>query len=218
MSEREHIGQQAQEFCEGLWQQGDYWDFERSEYEQARCARLLRLLEGRRYSQVLEIGCGAGYFTRLLEPLADRIVAMDIAPTAIQRATALQVDRQRVDFRVANVMDYTWQADGPWDLIVFNDTICYLGWLYPFFDIAWLAAQLFATTRDCGYLLMANTMDAEHDKLLLPYITRTYRDLFRNVGFRLATEEIFRGTKNSVDFEILISLFVKSPETACTTS
>src|SRR5262245_56422110 len=74
MSEKALIGQKAQEFCDGLWQQGDFWDFEHSEYERARCARLLTLLDGRRYARALEIGCGAGYFTRLLAGLADQIV------------------------------------------------------------------------------------------------------------------------------------------------
>jgi hypothetical protein len=55
-------------------------------------------------------------------------------------------------------------------------------------------------------------MDEVSDKLLLPYITRTYRDLFLNVGYRLEAEEIFRGTKNGIDFEILISLLAKAPE------
>ena len=55
-------------------------------------------------------------------------------------------------------------------------------------------------------------MDEVGDKLLLPSLIRTYRDLFLHVGYRLEAEEIFRGTKNGVDFEILLSLFTKAPE------
>lgn len=214
MSEREHIGQRVQNFCEDLWRQGDFWDFERSDFEKARCARLITTLEGRRYSRVLEIGCGAGYFTRMLARLADQVVALDIAPSAIQRAQALVRELPTVSFRVANVMDYTWQADGPWDLVVFNDTICYLGWQYPFFDVAWLASQLYATTQTGGRLLMANTMDEVTDKLLLPYITRTYRDLFRNVGYQIENEQVFRGTKNGIEYKVLISLYAKAQQAA----
>jgi len=57
-------------------------------------------------------------------------------------------------------------------------------------------------------------MHEGNDKLLLPYITRTYRDLFLNVGYRLEREEIFPGTKNGVDYEILISLFTKIQDVA----
>lgn len=212
MSERALIGQQVREFCDGLWQRGDFWDFETSEYERARCARLFTMLDGRRYARALEIGCGAGYFTHLLAGLADQVVAFDIAPAAIARARMLGADLKTVEFRVANAMDYEWRADGPWDLVVFSDAMCYLGWLYSFFDVAWFASELFAATRSGGRFLLANTMDEVGDKLLLPYIIRTYRDLFLNVGYRLETEEIFHGTKNGVDFEILISLCVKPPE------
>jgi SAM-dependent methyltransferase len=208
MIERELIGQKAQAFCEDLWQRGDFWNFEHSAYEQARCERLVALLDDRRYARVLEIGCGAGYFTRFLSHLADHIVAFDIAPAAIARARARSIEGATVDFRVANIMDYTWREDGPWDLIVFCDTICYLGWLYSFFDVAWLAAELFAATCRGGRLLLANSMDEVEDKLLLPHIIRTYRDLFLNAGYELETEEIFRGTKNGVDYEILMSLLI----------
>jgi hypothetical protein len=55
-------------------------------------------------------------------------------------------------------------------------------------------------------------MDEQYDKLLLPSIIRTYRDLFLNVGFGLAREEIFSGTKAGVRFDVLISLFEKPLE------
>jgi hypothetical protein len=55
-------------------------------------------------------------------------------------------------------------------------------------------------------------MDAQYDKLLLPYIIRTYRDLAVNVGFRPLREEVFTGTKHDVRFDVLISLFEKPQE------
>jgi hypothetical protein len=94
---------------------------------------------------------------------------------------------------VANAMEYNFSDGGPLDLVLCSETICYLGWLYSFFDIAWFAAELFAATRSGGRFLLTNT----------------YRDLFLNVGYRIETEEIFHGTKNGVDFEILISLLKK---------
>jgi hypothetical protein len=59
---------------------------------------------------------------------------------------------------------------------------------------------------------MANAMDAQYDKLLLPFVIRTYRDLFLNVGCRLVREETFSGTKHDVRFDVLISLFEKPLE------
>jgi predicted TPR repeat methyltransferase len=212
MTERELVDQKIRTFMDNLWERGDPWDFESSAYERDRCVQLLKMLEGRSYARVLEIGCGAGYLTRLLVPHADQIVALDISQTAIDRARALSTGQTDVDFRVANIMDYKPQADGPWDLIVFSDTMCYLGWLYPFFDVAYLAVQLFDATRSGGRLMLANSMGENDDWLLRPWLTRTYRDLFVNVGYTIEAEEVYKATKKCVDFEVLMTLYRKLPE------
>jgi SAM-dependent methyltransferase len=207
MSDRTLVNEKAEAFFEDLWKRGDPWKLETSEFERAKYESEIATLRDRRYARVLEIGCGAGCFTRSLARIADQVVAIDISPTAIARARATGVDS--VDFRIANIMDYNPRPEGPWDLVVMNETICYLGWLYSFFDVAWLAAELFAATRDSGRLLMANTCGGVDDYLLLPWIIRTYHDLFLNVGYQLESEEIFRGTKDGADIEVLISLFGK---------
>jgi len=214
MSERQQADQQARDFFQGLWTQGDHWDFDTSDYEKDRLTSLITMLQGRRYPRVLEIGCGSGHFTRLLADVADQILALDIAPAAIERARASYGGPATVDFRVANVMTYKPGPDGPWDLVVMTETVCYLGWLYPFFDVAWLAAEIFTATRAGGRLLLANTLGEVNDALLLPWIIRTYHDLFRNVGYQLETEEIFKGTKKGVIFEALTSLFIKTSDRA----
>jgi SAM-dependent methyltransferase len=212
MAERTCIDQQARQFFEDLWQRGDYWEFDYSEFEQKRFARLLALLNGQRYARVLEIGCGAGAFTHHLAHLADYVLALDISPTAIEQARTIRPDCTMVHFRQANVMEYDVRAEGPWDLIVFSDTMCYLGWLYSFFDVGWLVSQLFAATRSGGYCLFANAMGNFGDMLLLPWLIHTYRDLFRNVGYRTASEEIFCSTKHGVPIETLITLFTRVAE------
>ncbi len=71
MSERTLIAQKAQVFFEDLWKRGDPWKFETSEFEQAKYDREITILRGRRYPRALEIGCGAGAFTRRLAREAD---------------------------------------------------------------------------------------------------------------------------------------------------
>ena len=210
MAERTLLDQQAQGFFEELWQRGDHWEFDSSAFEQARYARLMALLAGRRYAHVLELGCGSGSFTQPLAGLADHVVALDISPTAIARACALWTGPATVDFRQANIMEYDLQAEGPWDLVVISDTMCYLGWLYSFFDVSWFASQIFAATRVGGHCLFANCMGEFGDMLMLPWLTRTYQSLLRNVGYHLAVEEVFRGTKYGVTIEVLMSLFRKN--------
>jgi SAM-dependent methyltransferase len=212
VTERELVSRKAEAFFEDLWRQGDPWEFQTSNFERDKYARQLAILQGRRYARVLEIGCGNGCFTRLITGIADRVVALDISPTAIAQARQAAARSEATDFRIANIMDYDPRAEGPWDLVIMSETICYLGWLYSLFDVAWLACQLLSATSAGGRLLMANTCGGVEDYLLRPWIIRTYRDLFLNVNYRLEAEEIFHGTKNGVDIEVLISLFVKPSE------
>jgi SAM-dependent methyltransferase len=214
MTERATIASKAYSFFNDLWTHGDPWGLETSDFERARYARLIAMLDQPRYPRVLEIGCGAGAFTRLLAPLADRLLALDVSSEAIARAQRIQVGPDHVEFRVANVMDYRVKEEGPWDLIVLSETIYFLGWLYSFFDVSWLAGELCAATRVGGQVLLANTQMGMSHPLLLPWIIRTYRDLFLNVGYELRNEEIFRSQKNGVTLEVLISLFCKADAVA----
>src|SRR4051812_26252665 len=60
------------------------------------------LLHGR----VLVPGCGLGHDARWLAAHGCEVVAVDIAPLAIERAKALDPDH-RIDFRLANLFDLT---------------------------------------------------------------------------------------------------------------
>jgi SAM-dependent methyltransferase len=212
--ERERIAAKARSFFDELWARGDPWDLESSQFERARYGRLLAALDPSRYGRVLEIGCGAGAFTRLLAPRAGFLLALDVSTTAIAAAQSAFADLPQVEFRAANIMDFTPRQEGPWDLIVMSETIYYLGWLYSFFDVCWLAGELFESTRPGGQLLLANTRGDIGDPLLLPAIIGTYRHLFLNVGYGLKSEEIFRGEKNGVNLEVMISLYQKSSAAA----
>jgi hypothetical protein len=45
--------------------------------------------------------------------------------------------------------------------------------------------------------------------LLLPWIIRTYHDLFVNVGYVVQSEQMFRGEKDGANIEVLVSVFDK---------
>ena len=209
MKEPNATHEKAQSFFEDLWKRGDPWELETSEFEQAKYADEISILAGRRYGRALEIGCGIGSFTRLLTGPCDSILALDISPTAIARAHERGL--HAVEFREQNIMHFDLERERPWDLIVLNETIYYLGWLYSFFDVAWLATQLFDATATSGRLLMANTCGGLTNYLLRPPIIRTYHDLFVNVGYKTTAESTFRGVKNGVEIETLISVFSKLP-------
>jgi 2-polyprenyl-3-methyl-5-hydroxy-6-metoxy-1,4-benzoquinol methylase len=201
---------EATQFFEDLWSRGDPWSLETSPYEDHRYRVLLDSLADRHYEKVLEIGCGAGAFTRRLATKANSICAIDISETAINRARAIPFALgAAINYQVADVMQYDIASDAPFDLIVMAETIYYLGWLHSFFDVGWLAHQLFEATRDDGHLLLSNTRSVSADYLLRPWLIRTYHDLFANTGFQLEVEHIYADDKDDTEFEVLTSRFCK---------
>jgi malonyl-CoA O-methyltransferase len=73
----------------------------------------------RRYTSILELGCGTGKNTRLLIQRADRVVALDFSEGMITRARA-KLRADSVLFAVANLTQ-TWPcADQSIDLVVCN--------------------------------------------------------------------------------------------------
>ncbi|HEY7321096.1 MAG TPA: SAM-dependent methyltransferase [Candidatus Binatia bacterium] len=213
MDDREQIRRKAESFFNDLWLRGDPWELETSDWEHQRYSRLLALLDKPRYGRVLEIGCGAGTFTRRLAERADQVLALDVSSEAIARAKTAQCDLKQVEFRAGNIMDYNFRESEPWDLIVLSETIYFLGWLYSFFDVSWLASELFEATRPGGETLLANTQFETGEPLLRTPIIRTYRDLFLNVGYELTAETILAGEKHGAPLEVLISLFGKTKST-----
>jgi 2-polyprenyl-3-methyl-5-hydroxy-6-metoxy-1,4-benzoquinol methylase len=206
MTDREEICRKAQSFFDDLWRHGDPWELETSNWEHERYARLMAVLDQPRYGRVLEIGCGAGTFTRRLAGLADKVLALDVSSEAIGRAQAAQSDLRQVEFRVGNIMDYNFREEEPWDLIVMSEMVYFLGWLYSFFDVAWVASEIFEATRPGGQMLLANTQFETGEPLLRPSIIRTYRDLFLNVGYEVSAEKSFPGEKHGVQLELVFSL------------
>lgn len=204
-SDREATGARARSFFERLWADTDPWQLDTSELDQRRYQRQLELLNGRRYARALEIGCAGGSFTHRLSSLCDELVAIDISEQAISRAHHAGVGAG-TELRVANVMEMDLEAEGTWDLVVLSETAYYLGWLYPMFDVGWLAHSLFEATRPKGRLLLVNSISTD-EGIMSPWLIRTYRDLFRNAGYEVEAEEAMHGTKESVEFEIRLALF-----------
>jgi 2-polyprenyl-3-methyl-5-hydroxy-6-metoxy-1,4-benzoquinol methylase len=210
MIDRNRADAEAREFFDRLWSRGDPWDLETHPFERAKYDAQIDLLDadrgpGMRYGRTLEIGCAAGAFTRRLAQRCESVVGLDIAQPAIALARE-RTAAANVQYLRQNVMDWQDGLAGDWDLVVCAETMCYLGWLYSFFDVAWLAHCLFEGMRPGGRLLLANTCGGVEDYLLRPWIIRTYHDLFRNAGFAVLQDTVFRGSKNGADIEALLTL------------
>ena len=81
-------------------------------------------------------------------------------------------------------MELDVEREGMWDLVVLAETAYYLGWLYPMFEIGWLAHSLHEATRSGGRLLLANTISHD-DGIMSPWLIRSYADIFSHVGYEV---------------------------------
>lgn len=196
---------------EDVWRHGEYWDLDAA-LDSASRDRQFAAVADRRYGRALEIGCGAGAFTERLAELTDDLLAIDIAPTAIEAARARGVERPGVRLAAADIMSFDVTA-APWDLVVMSETIYCLGWAYPFYDVAWMLRQLATTQPPGGRLLMANTYGRGRDRTLEPWLIDAYLDLVSRVGYTLEHREIVRGLKGGTEYEIALTRFT-TPVTA----
>lgn len=64
----------------------DPWDFEHSDYEQAKFAATRAALSRTHYTSAFELGCGNGQLVRHLVDICDRYTGMDAVAIAIEAA------------------------------------------------------------------------------------------------------------------------------------
>lgn len=205
--DRDEILRSIAEEFEERWAAGDPWAADEDEAIHAgrKHDLQMRLLSDRRYGRVVEVGCGNGNLTAGLAGLADAVLSLDIAPSAISRARQA-VTAPHATFREANAVTFDYVEEGPWDLITVVEAIYCFGWLYPMFDVAWMARQMVESLAPGGRLLLTNTYGADRDFLLHPYLIDTYRDLFRNAGLHVLREEVLQPESSDV-LPALVTLF-----------
>lgn len=100
----------------------DPWSYE-SPSQRERYARSMRLLEtaGPRFVRCLEIGCAEGRFTEMLAARCQVLEAVDVSPTAVERARARCRRFANVRFGTFDLMKGS--LDGRFDLITAMDVI-----------------------------------------------------------------------------------------------
>lgn len=209
--DRREIHRMMREEYESRWSAGDPWAGQGPldvELTARKNALQGEFLASRRYRRAIEVGCGNGNLTPTLAAICDSVLSIDIAASALARAREACRELGNVEFREENAVPFEYVDHGPWDLITLVETVYSLGWLYPLFDIAWMAAQMAESLAPGGRVLLTNTYGAEKDYLLRPYLIDTYRDLFRNVGLEIVREEVLRPADPDA-LPALITLFAR---------
>ncbi|MBF4630600.1 PIG-L family deacetylase [Clavibacter michiganensis subsp. phaseoli] len=102
----------------------DPWRVQTRWYERRKRLATLAALPDERYGRALEIGCSIGVTTAGLAERVDELLAVDVAPTAVERARARLADAPHVRLEVRDV-GADW-PDGAFDLVVMSEVGYYL--------------------------------------------------------------------------------------------
>ena len=128
----------------------DPWDFAGSAYEIAKYDQTLAALPRPRFACGLEVGCSIGVQTRRLAQRCDRLLALDVAPSAVARARSRCADLPHVTVREAQA-PRDWPP-GTYDLIVLSEVLYFLDRN----DLAGLARLVLGSLRPEGVVLLVN--------------------------------------------------------------
>jgi trans-aconitate methyltransferase len=101
----------------------DPWGFRDRWYEQRKRALTLALLPEPRYATAYEPGCSIGVLTQELAERCDRLLATDLAASAVSAARLRCAHLPHVRVDQASVSDW---PEGPFDLVVLSELVYYL--------------------------------------------------------------------------------------------
>jgi SAM-dependent methyltransferase len=103
----------------------DPWGFQTNPYEQDKYARSVDVLRrDRPFASGLEVGCSIGVLTRMLAPLCDALLGLDVVDQALADASQRCADQPWVRFARMRAPD-EW-PEGRFDLIVLSEVLYFL--------------------------------------------------------------------------------------------
>lgn len=128
----------------------DPWNFETSDYERAKYGATLEALPKRRYRCACELGCSIGVFTHMLARRCDRLLAVDVSDTALDRARVRCKNDANVLFTQVDLIER--YPDGWFDLT----TICEIGYYFSESDLEKLCRNVSAHSMPGANVLLVH--------------------------------------------------------------
>ncbi len=149
------------EFFETMYaEREDPWEFASSQYERDRYAAIVRALGNRRYRRAFEPGCSIGILTPQLAAFCDRVEAMDISPTAVERARLRCEALPNVQILCGSLPETIPNEEI--DLVVFSE----IGYYFTETQLSSVATELVKQMSPEGTFLAAHWLGSSQDHVL----------------------------------------------------
>lgn len=145
-------------------------------YQRRKYEVLAGLLDGRRFGDALDLGCGLGLLCRHLAARTDRVLGVDVAPSAVAEAKRRTADLPQIGYACHDIQDLPPEFAGRFDLVTIADVLYYLNPL-PDALLKAMAQRVAGLLAPGGMCLLANHYFFQAD----PESRRTQRihDAFR---------------------------------------
>jgi LmbE family N-acetylglucosaminyl deacetylase/2-polyprenyl-3-methyl-5-hydroxy-6-metoxy-1,4-benzoquinol methylase len=135
----------------------DPWQLASNRFEHLRYATMLNMVRARGpFRRALEIGCAAGFFTKLLADHCGSLHVVDVLPEAIERAAAHVGRREGLTWEVASASE-EFASGRMFDLIVIAEVLAYLPDLYT---LRATVARLSGRLAPGGLLVFGSAVDS----------------------------------------------------------
>jgi trans-aconitate methyltransferase len=138
----------------------DPWNFAKSAYENDRYRTTLQALTQSHYGTVYEPGCSVGVLTAQLAPMATRVIAIDVSPTAVKEARARCDGFRNVEVLCRNVA--TYKPPIPLDLIVFSE----IGYYFECDELVRIVSHLSRYLSVAGEFIAVHWLGESQDHVL----------------------------------------------------
>jgi SAM-dependent methyltransferase len=151
----------SRQFFEDIYcEDPDPWKFALSGYELGRYKTSLEALGSRRFNRCFEPGCSIGVLTQKLAQICGIVKAMDISPTAVERARVRCAGLENVNIVCGALPDEI--PTGTFDLIVFSE----IGYYFEGEKLKSLISMLVSRMEDRAVLLGVHWLGSSPDHIL----------------------------------------------------
>jgi peptidoglycan/xylan/chitin deacetylase (PgdA/CDA1 family) len=184
------------DYWEELFSEEDPWKYSVSAYESWKSGLTLGLLPtGKQLACALEVGCAEGHMTARLAQHVERLVAVDMSSTAIERAMLRCAGFDHVEFQQLDIVE--GRLPKQLDLILVSEVLYYLSRD----EVALIAKRFAEQLKVGGHVLLVHGNAIQDDR------TRTGFDWGHDFG-ALTIGQLFAATKGlSLSRELRSPLF-----------